>query len=73
MLLLRKIVTSRVGQSSAFASATVQASDWTRKLKHASLVFGRTIEIAEAMGIDPCEASLPEPQGELQLFRCGRS
>jgi outer membrane protein TolC len=53
---------------SAFASATVQASELDPQIESAHRWYlDARLKLAEAMAIDPAKASLPEPEGELQL------
>jgi outer membrane protein TolC len=53
---------------SAFASATVQASELDPQIESAHRWYlDAQLKLAEAMAIDPAKASLPEPEGELQL------
>jgi outer membrane protein TolC len=51
----------------ALASATVQASELATKIEDAHRAYLEAqLELAQAMGIDPANASLPEPEGDLQ-------
>lgn len=53
---------------SAFASATVQASELDPQIESAHRWYlDAQLKLAEAMAIDPAKASLPEPEGELHL------
>lgn len=53
---------------SAFASATVQASELDPQIESTHRWYlDAQLKLAEAMAIDPAKASLPEPEGELQL------
>src|SRR5207249_5778967 len=51
-----------------FTSATVQASELAPQIESAHGAYrAAQLKLAEAMAIDPAKASLPEPEGELQL------
>jgi outer membrane protein TolC len=53
---------------SAFASATVQASELDPQIESTHRWYlDAQLKLAEAMAIDPAKASLPEPEGELQF------
>jgi outer membrane protein len=56
-----------LADKSALTSATVQASELETQIEGAHRAYlGAQLELASAMGIDPANASLPEPEGELQ-------
>ena len=56
-----------LADKSALTSATVQASELDTKIEGAHRAYrGAQLDLALAMGIDPSNASLPEPEGELQ-------
>jgi outer membrane protein TolC len=53
---------------SAFTSATVQADELVPQIEGAQRAYREAqLNVAQAMGIDPAKASLPEPQGELEF------
>src|SRR5207253_3169701 len=55
---------------SAFASATVQASELDPQIESAHRWYlDAQLKLAEAMATDPAKPSLPEPEGELQLVQ----
>jgi len=52
---------------SALTNATVQAAELNTRIEGARRAYrGAQLDLALAMGIDPSNASLPEPEGELQ-------
>ena len=56
-----------LANKSALTSATVQAAELETKIEDAHRVYlDAQLQLALAMGIDPANASLPEPEGELQ-------
>ena len=56
-----------LADKSALTSATVQASELDAKIEGAHRAYrGAQLDLALAMGIDPSNGSLPEPEGELQ-------
>ena len=56
-----------LADKSALTSATVQAAELETKTEGAHRVYlDAQLQLALAMGIDPANASLPEPDGELQ-------
>src|SRR5437660_6612872 len=56
-----------LADKSALTSATVQAAELETKIEGAHRVYlDAQLQLALAMGIDPPNASLPEPDGELQ-------
>ena len=56
-----------LANKSALTSATVQAAELETKIEGAHRVYlDAQLQLALAMGIDPANASLPEPDGELQ-------
>ena len=56
-----------LADKSALTSATVQAAELETKIEGAHRVYlDAQLQLALAMGIDPANASLPEPDGELQ-------
>ena len=56
-----------LADKSALTSATVQASELDTKVEGAHRAYlGAQLQLALAMGIDPSNASLPDPEGELQ-------
>jgi len=55
-----------LADKSALASATVQASELGTRIEGAHRAcLGAQLQLAQAMGIDPANAALPEPEGEL--------
>src|SRR5262249_21538486 len=56
-----------LANKSALTSATVQAAELDSKIEGAHRAYlDAQLHLALAMGIDPANASLPEPEGELQ-------
>jgi outer membrane protein TolC len=56
-----------LADKSALTSATVQSSELATQIESAHRAYlGAQLELAQAMGIDPGGASLPEPEGELK-------
>ena len=56
-----------LANKSALTSATVQAAELDAKIEGAHRAYlDAQLQLALAMGIDPANASLPEPEGELQ-------
>jgi outer membrane protein len=56
-----------LADKSALTSATVQAAELETKIEGAHRAYlDAQLQLALAMGIDPANASLPEPEGELQ-------
>jgi outer membrane protein TolC len=56
-----------LADKSALTSATVQAAELETKIEDAHRAYlDAQLQLALAMGIDPANASLPEPEGELQ-------
>src|SRR5438034_6165718 len=53
---------------SAFTSATVQADELVPQIETARRALREAqLNLAQAMGIDPANSSLPEPEGELEF------
>jgi outer membrane protein TolC len=53
---------------SAFTSATVQADEVVPQIESAQRAYREAqLNLAQAMGIDPANASLPQPEGELEF------
>jgi len=56
-----------LADKSALTSATVQAAELETKIEDAHRAYlDAQLQLALAMGIDPANASLPEPEGELK-------
>src|ERR1700756_3197639 len=57
-----------LADKSAFTSATVQSSELVPQIESAHSAYRQAqLKLAEAMGIDPANSALPEPEGELQF------
>jgi len=53
---------------SAFTSATVQADELVPQIENAHRAYREAqLNLAQAMGIDPANSSIPEPKGELEF------
>jgi outer membrane protein TolC len=53
---------------SAFTSATVQADELVPQIENAHRAYREAqLNLAQAMGIDPANSSIPEPEGELEF------
>ena len=53
---------------SAFTSATVQSEELVPQVESAHRAYREAqLRLAEAMGIDPVESALPQPEGELEF------
>lgn len=57
-----------LADKSAFTSATVDANDLVRQIENAHRAYrDAQLKLADAMGVDPAQSALPEPEGELEF------
>ena len=57
-----------LADKSAFTSATVDANGLAREIESAHRSYrDAQLKLADAMGIDPAQSALPEPEGELEF------
>jgi outer membrane protein TolC len=57
-----------LADKSAFTSATVEANELIRQIESARRAYrDAQLKLADAIGIDPAQSSLPEPEGQLEF------